>query len=118
VHVLKHPACGTVERHTNGEGLTGNVLLTFYISIEFCWNNKIITSVGIHHAWGVGKFPGWEYVGLLGEPQSSGGKGSDRFKYWAQGNFCLSLPVYGCVQHFQPTLEVRVFSDGEYESEP
>ncbi len=117
VRVLKHPACGKIEEHVNAEGLTGNVLAAFYMSIEFCWNNKVITSVGVHHAWGQGRYIGWEYLGLLGPENASGGKGSDRFTNWAQGNFCLNLPVYGCVQHWQPTLEIRVFQDGEYESE-
>jgi streptogramin lyase len=117
VKVLKHPACGTVTRHRNAEGATGNILVTFLMSIEFCWNNKVITSVGMHHAWGEAHLVEWEYLGLLGQ-DSTGGKGTDRFKMWAQGNFCVNLIKFGCVQHWQPTLEVRVFQDGEYESEP
>jgi len=41
--------CTTAEGHVNAEGLTGNIVATFGVSVRFRWSGNAITSIGMHY---------------------------------------------------------------------
>jgi hypothetical protein len=94
----------------NFENVYGADLYHYYQTIYWCWNGSVITT-NSRSRYGEAYVYPWSFQGHI-ESRHRGGDGQQTSEWFTRGHFCSNFPVFGCVQHSYPWINMGVDMKG------